>query len=219
MGWGVPWPSGGKVSEQMNNEPLLNPEHFREDQRKIVGAIEKLRYDPRNGEPYEGSSEKAGRHFIKADTGPILTLLTAQAAPEHVISLGTAYGFGDLYALLGAPKAHLTTYEFNPDVAREAQEIFDNAEVSAQVVPGKIPENIDLLAGKPPAGILIIDHNKGDYLPDFLGILPYLAPGATVAADNVNDRRLETSDFVEYMYDHYKPTIYPTQAGLLVAQV
>lgn len=197
---------------------LLQPEQFPEDRRAIVEAIEKVREHPGHGEPYEGSSEKSGRHPVKPDTTAILATETMRAQPNHIVEMGTAYGFSTLYLGYGAPQAHITTFEFDERVAEEAQEILDGAGLDADVVPGTVEELGDTaLLEKDPVDFVFIDHNKGSYLPDFKKIEKYLKPGATILADNVNDRREECQDFVDYMVENYGAIIIPTGAGLLVA--
>ena len=64
-----------------------------------------------------------------------------------------------------------------------------------------------------------MDHDKGSYLKDFQLLEPKLPPGAVILADNVNDRRSECADFVDYMQQKYGATILATECGLLVAQI
>jgi predicted O-methyltransferase YrrM len=206
--------------KERNKVPLLKPEHFPKDKRRIVEAIEAVRDHPGHGEPYEGSSEKAGRHPVKPDTTAILAQEAKRKQPTHIVEMGTAYGFSTLYLGYGAPKAHITTFEFDPRVAEEAQGTLDGAGLDAEVVPGTVEEFAEgVLAGQPPIDMVFIDHNKGSYLTDFKTIEPHLAPGALILADNVNDRRAECQDFVDYMTEQYGADIVPTGAGLLVANV
>lgn len=208
----------GEQLKEGGNMPLLDANQFPEGVRPIVEAIEQVREHPGHGEPYEGSSEKAGRHPVKPDTTAILANETMRAQPEHIVEMGTAYGFSTLYLGYGAPNAHITTFEFDPRVAEEAQGILDGAGLDAEVVPGTVEEFGDkVLMEKPPIDFVFIDHNKGSYLPDFKKIEKYLKPGAVILADNVNDRRAECQAFVDYMIENYGAVIIPTGAGLLVA--
>lgn len=66
--------------------------------------------------------------------------------------------------------------------------------------------------------MFFVDHDKKQYLPHFQAIEPSLAPSALIVADNVNDRRAECGDFVDYVLGKHNGTILPTEAGLLVAR-
>lgn len=199
---------------------VLDPSLFPDNKRKIVEMIERIRNHPGHGQPYKGSSEKAGRHPIKPDTTAILAREVKARKPKHIVEMGTAYGFSTLYLGFGQPDAKITTYEFDPEVAEEAQGYLDEAGLNAEVVPGKVEDHVDVLAdGRPLVGVLFMDHNKGSYLADFQAVEPCLSPDAVILADNVNDRRDECQDFVDYMFENYGAEIIPTQAGLLVAEV
>ena len=200
----------------MSMQPVLNVEHFPESQRKVIELIEHLR--GKGGEEYAGSTELARRNPVKDDTGPLLTFLAGNQNPMRILEMGTAYGLSAAYLALGAPGTKIVTVEFDPDVAIEAQENLDSAEINAEVFPGTVTQYVAQVKGG-KFGAVFIDHDKKSYLPDFLAVKGQLIPGALVVADNVNDRRAETLDFVEYMYDKYQPTILPTQAGLLVARI
>lgn len=206
-----------EVLKENQGARVLDVNHFPEEKRQIVELIEEVRDHPGHGEPYEGSSEKAGRHPVKPDTTAILSTYAKLKEPRHIVEMGTAYGFSTLYLGFGSPKSHITTYEFDQRVAAEAQEILDRAGLDADVVPGTVGENIRRLDMKPFVDLVFIDHNKGSYLIDFKAIEKYLAPNAIILADNVNDRRSECQDFVSYMEEKYGAEIIPTGAGLLVA--
>lgn len=213
----------------MTDEPLLNPEHFPPEKRKIIALIERAVRNPRNGEHYEGQgasagSEKAGRHPVKPDTTVLLTKMAEDrrselGRPLHIVEFGVAFLVSGSYLLFGAPDSRYTGYEFGEDVAQAAQAELDEADIQAQIIPGMVEDNIDALKDLPPIDILTVDHNKGSYLPDTLAALPHMAPGGLILGDNVNDRRSECQDFVDYFVENYGAEILPTQAGLLVARV
>lgn len=208
----------------------LNPEQFPEERRKLVELIQDSVNHPRNGEPYEGqgaSAEtgKAGRHPVKADTTTVLTLFaenqrTKADRPIHIVEFGVAFLVSGSYLIYGAPDSKYTGWEFGDDVAQEAQERLTAADIDAEVVPTMVEDTLDeVMMEKPPIDILTIDHNKASYLPDFKKAEKFLAPGALILCDNVNDRRAECQDFVDYVTKKYGGEILPTQAGLLVATV
>lgn len=195
----------------------MNLELFREDQREILKVIERIR--GQGGEEYSGGSELARRNPVKADTAPILTAYAAIKRPQNVFEMGTAYGFSALHIGLGSPESQIYTIEFNGDVAVEAQQNLDDAGLKSEVYPGTVVEYLDRLDEDTKYDFVFIDHDKKSYIRDFLLVEQRLAPGALILADNVNDRRRECGDFVDYMIEKYDATILPTEAGLLVAHV
>lgn len=205
------------MSEQMAAEVILNPDHFPPDQRRIVEIIERVR--GHGGEAYEGSTDLARRNPVKPDTAPILTAYANMYLPKRVFEMGTAYGFSALHIGLGCRVSQIDTVEFDDAVAQEAQDTLREAGLKAMVFPGTVQQGIAFLPEDARYDMVFIDHDKKSYLPDFLAIEPFLNPGCIVLGDNVNDRRAETADFVEYMQNEYGATIMPTQAGLLVATV
>lgn len=210
-------------------EEMFELEHFPESKHKILKLIQKAVNNPRNGEPYEGqgaSAEtgKAGRHPVKADTTVALTLFAEQrraevGRPLHIVEYGVAFLVSGSYLLFGAPDSKYTGYEFGEDVAEEARGNLNEAGVDNLIVAGLVENNIDVLKQLPPIDILTVDHNKASYLPDTIAALPYMAEGGLILGDNVNDRRAECQDFVDYFTENYGAEILPTQAGLLVARV
>lgn len=210
--------------------PTFNPEQFPEEKRHLIELIEDSINHPRNGEAYEGqgaSAEtgKAGRHPVKPDTTTVLTLFAENKRQEldrplHIVEFGVAFLVSGSYLLYGAPDSKYTGWEFGDDVAKEAQERLTKIGVDAELVPTKVEDTLDeVMMEKPPIDILTIDHNKASYLPDFKKAEKYLAPGALVLVDNVNDRRAECQDFIDYVTEKYGCEILPTQAGLLIVRM
>lgn len=205
------------MTEFMSSERFLNPEHFPEADRKILAAIEKVRGI--GGEAYDGTTELARRNPVKPDTAPLLSAYTGMREPGQIFEMGTAYGFSALHLALGNHGSRILTVEFDPEVAATAQATLDEAGVDALVMPHSVQEVVASLAPETRFDMVVIDHDKASYLADFRALEPFLADGALVLADNVNDRRAECGDFVEYMQTHFNfCQIIPTQAGLLVAE-
>lgn len=194
---------------------------FPEKDHQLLAVIAEL--DGKGGEEYEGGSEMARRNPVKADTAPALTGFTSAYRPQRVLEMGTAYGFSTLHFVLGNRASRVDTVEFYPDVAEQAQANFERAGADKVTVHAtSVGEYAEVLAQEPVPdrfSMVFIDHDKSRYLEDFMAVENHLAPGCVVLADNVNDRRGECGDFVDYVVDKYPTTIIPTQAGLLVATI
>lgn len=215
-------------AEKPEGEKMFELSHFPEEKHEILKLIERAVNNPRNGEHYEGQgasagNEKAGRHPVKPDTTVLLSKIaedrrSATDRHLHIVEFGVAFLVSGSYLLFGAPDSHYTGYEFGEDVAELADEELTRAGIAHTIIAGMVEDNIDRLKDLPPIDILTVDHNKGSYLPDTLAALPYMAEGGLILGDNVNDRRAECQDFVDY-FEERGAEILPTQAGLLVYQV
>ena len=209
-------------------QQMFELSHFPEEKHEILKLIDRAVNNPRNGEHYEGQgasagNEKAGRHPVKPDTTVLLSKFAEDRRAEvdrplHIVEFGVAFLVSGSYLLFGAPDSHYTGYEFGEDVAEAAGEELTRAGIEHTIFAGMAEDYIDQLADLPPIDILTVDHNKGSYLPDTLAALPFMAEGGLILGDNVNDRRSECQDFVDY-FEEQGAEILPTQAGLLVARV
>lgn len=169
----------------------------------------------KGGESY---SDKGHRNPIRKDTNEVLTALTIAADPRVVVELGTAYGTSTLCIAKGLtqPYGFIRTFELSPEVAEESQALFDSLDVNARVVAGPFdPKDLPTVT----IDMLFLDHEKGKYLEHFQVIEPFMRANALVIADNVNDRRSECGDFVDYMLATYRTTIIHNECGLLVARL
>jgi len=204
---------------QPKGEPMLDLNMFPERQYRILAVIERIR--GQGGEEYQGSGStehKSRRNPVREDTAPLLQAYAALLKPRQIFEMGTAYGFSTLHLGLGSSQSRIITVEFETDVASEAQANLDEAGLEAFVFHGTAESAIRTTVPKPD--LVFMDHDKGSYLKDFQLLEPRLVPGALILADNVNDRRSECADFVDYMFAKYPDTeILATECGLLVARV
>lgn len=196
-------------------KPVLSKEHFPEQLHQIIDVIERVR-----GEGGEAYDEEGGRRNpVKPDTAPILSQLVKKHEAFSIFEMGTAYGFSALHLGFGNPNAEIVSVEFDPEVAEEAQKNLDDAGLRSKVIPREVYRVVADLPRSAIFDMVFIDHRKDLYLPDFQAIEPFLSSNALIVADNVNDRRAENGNFVEYVLDKYGGYILPTEAGLLVTEV
>lgn len=207
-----------KMSESKKGDQVNKIEVFNEREQAILRALESI--SDLGGEEYSGSTEKARRNPIKADTGPLMSEYARLKQPRHVLDIGTAYGKSLLYLGLGNPDAVFSGFEFDADVAKAAQRTVTEAGLNATVYPGTFEDMLaDAIQTGGKVDLASFDHDKKTYLPDFERLEEHLAPGALILADNVLDRYEECSDFVNYVLAKYGGHIVPTEAGLLVATI
>jgi predicted O-methyltransferase YrrM len=187
--------------------------------QQVLAVIEKIRV--LGGEQY---GESAWRNPIRQDTGPILQAVVAAVRPKTILELGTGYGLSTCYLALGDPHAIIHTVEFDKSVAEQAGEHFQQAGIDSQIrqwicsseeAIRQIPHEIPL------PDLVFVDHAKRPYKDDVRAIIERCSgKQILILADNVEDRKQELSDFLEWFGGiAVTSTIVPTQCGLLVAWV
>lgn len=195
---------------------------FPERDRAIIAVMDEIAL--LGGEEYAGGTKEARRNPVKPDTAPALTALANVLHPGRILEFGTARGYSGLCLLLGSRMSQLDTIEFDGEVAKEAQGNFERAGVDAQatVFPMDVEQFVAGGHGVDAGyNMLVIDHDKTHYNPDFQRVLAagLLAPGCKLVVDNINDRRAECQDLVDFVAENYEYTIAQTQAGLLIADI
>ncbi|GAB4209812.1 MAG: hypothetical protein Fur006_69870 [Coleofasciculaceae cyanobacterium] len=187
--------------------------------QNVLAVIEKIRV--LGGEQY---GERAWRNSIRRDTGPILQALVCAAQPKTILELGTGYGLSTCYLALGNSETIIHTVEFDRVVAEQAAKHFQLAGISHQIQQwvchssdaiAKIPLEI------PNPDFVFIDHAKPPYKEDVSAIVAR-GDGREIllVADNVEDRKQELEDFLEWIPSiALNLTVISTECGLLVARV
>ena len=192
--------------------------------KRIQTVIDRLEAMPKQGERYDGGTEKARRNPIRADTGWLLYSYMLASKPFYALEIGTAFGLSTCYLGAGLRNsgAMIHTIEFDPEVAKTAQANLDEAGINAKVWSGDALKVIPCMKGKLVAkfGLVFLDADKASYLRYYRALVEnnLLMPNVVILADNVLDRASEVKDFMAFMQD-YPHTVIPTECGLLVASI
>jgi caffeoyl-CoA O-methyltransferase len=185
----------------------------------------------------EAIEEAAGTDvpIVDRDSGRVLSALAA--GRRRIVEVGTAFGFSTLWLALGQP-AGGTIATIDPDRSRtdRARGWWREAGIADERITVVTAKALEAFAADEPAlagpfDLAFIDALKPEYAAYLEALVPRLAPGALVLADNVlwsgrvadpanddaNTRALRAFDEAVLRDPRFVATILPVGDGLLVA--
>lgn len=119
--------------------------------------------------------------------GRLLKMLTRMVAPRRILELGAFSGYSTLcYAEGMPPDAELFTIEVDDEVADDLRAEFDTSPWADRIHlhVGDALDIIPTLSAHEPWDMVFIDANKRQYADYYRLLLPRLAPGGYIIADN-----------------------------------
>jgi predicted O-methyltransferase YrrM len=173
--------------------------------------------------------------ILDRDSGRVLAALAA--GRRRIVEVGTAYGYSTLWMALGQP-ADGTIMTIDPDRARTdlARGWWREAGIADKRITVVTAKALEAFAAGDPAlagpfDLAFIDALKPEYQGYFDALVPRLAPGAIVVADNVlwsgrvtdaaitdpDTNALRDFDAVVLGDPRFTATILPVGDGLLIA--
>ena len=183
----------------------------------------------------EAAAAPGGIPIVDRDSGRVLAALAA--GRRRIVEVGTAYGYSTLWLALGQP-ADGTIVTIDPDRERTdlARGWWREAGIAAERITVVTAKALEAFQSADPAldgpfDLAFIDALKPEYTGYLEALMPRLAPGALVLADNVlwsgrvadptqNDRdtaALRAFDTAVLADPRFNATILPVGDGLLVA--
>jgi caffeoyl-CoA O-methyltransferase len=117
--------------------------------------------------------------------GRFLEMLVFAARPQNVLEIGTFSGYSSLAMAAGLPPGgKITSCELSPVHAEAARRHIAGSPYAEriEVIEGPAIDTVKSLSG--PFDFVFIDADKGSYLAYYEAVLPKLAPGGLIAADN-----------------------------------
>lgn len=119
--------------------------------------------------------------------GRLLKMLTRMVAPRRILELGAFSGYSTLCYAEGMPAdAELFTIEVDDEVADDLRAEFDASPWGDRIHlhVGDALDIIPTLSAHEPWDMVFIDANKRQYADYYRLLLPRLAPGGYIIADN-----------------------------------
>jgi caffeoyl-CoA O-methyltransferase len=169
----------------------------------------------------DGTPKAARLRQIPPETGRFLALLAAGAPPGPVVEIGASGGYSGLWLALACRKRgdHLTTFDFDAEKARRAQESFTAAGMldHARVVLGDARQHLpefDTIA------FCFLDVEKDIYSECYDLVVPRLASGGYLVVDNAISHQEELSEFLQHAQADVRvdALVVPVGKGLLVCR-
>jgi caffeoyl-CoA O-methyltransferase len=117
--------------------------------------------------------------------GRFLEMLVFARRPRQVLEIGTFSGYSSLAMAAGlGPDGRITTCELSPVHAEAARRHIASSPYAdrIEVIEGPAIDTVRALPG--PFDFVFIDADKTSYLAYYEAVLPKLAPGGIIAADN-----------------------------------
>jgi predicted O-methyltransferase YrrM len=169
----------------------------------------------------DGTPRQKRLRQIPPETGKFIALLAASAPPGSLVEIGTSAGYSALWLALVCQQTgrSLTTYEILPEKAALASQTFQQAGVEAFV---NLVEGDALLhlPGHAEIAFCFLDAEKEIYNACYEIVVPIMAPGGWLVADNaINHRQVLQPMLERAMSDErLDAMIVPVGKGLLVCR-
>ena len=141
---------------------------------------------------------------ITRDTGRLLWILTRKLHAPRILEVGTSNAFSTIWLADAARAAggRVTTLENNPAKVALARANLTRAGVEGvvDILEGDAAASIASLPG--PFDLIFLDADRASYLGYLEQIVPKLAPGALLVADNVTSHASELQDYMARVKSH-----------------
>jgi len=139
----------------------------------------------------------APQMMVGALEGRVLEMLVYALRARWVLEIGTFSGYSSLSMAPGLPPGgHITSCELSPVHAAAARAHIAGSPYAnrIEVIEGPALATVENLEG--PFDFVFIDADKTNYLAYYEAVLPKLAPGGLIAADNTlwSGRVVDESD-------------------------
>ncbi|MFN8499475.1 MAG: class I SAM-dependent methyltransferase [Anaerolineae bacterium] len=187
--------------------------------KDIVALMRELERRDRD-ERAQGVPREMRARNLKPETGRLLNLLIRAARSRRIVEVGTSNGYSTLWLAEAAQAVggRVTTLELRPERHSEALDNFARVGL-ADTVDARLGDAHALIPTLPDGfDLAFIDAEKDDYVPLAEALLPKVAPGGLLVADNITSHA-ETAAYVDFV--NAQPTlvtsIIPIGTGISVS--
>jgi caffeoyl-CoA O-methyltransferase len=163
-----------------------------------------------------------GQLAVSEEDGRFLRLLVTSSGSRRALEIGAASGYSAIWIGLGLRETGgtLTTIEYDPERAREAQANIARAGLSdiVKVVPGDAFKAIPAIAGE--FDFVFLDAWKRDYQKFFDLVFPRMPERGLFVAHNVLNKKDEMGDFLRTIDSHpqlFTTIVAPSGEGVSVS--
>ncbi len=158
---------------------------------------------------------------IPPETGQFIALLAGAAPPGEYIEIGTSAGYSTLWLALACRLGgrKIITYEILDDKAELARATFCLAEVG-DVVDFVHDNALNHLPNLKNISFCFLDAEKEIYLECFEAVVPRMAPGGILVADNAINHKATLRPMLDQALsdERIDALIVPVGNGLLVCR-
>jgi caffeoyl-CoA O-methyltransferase len=133
-------------------------------------------------------SQRPGSMSVPFEDGRLLRILAESIGAQHVVEIGTSFGYSGLWlalALVGTG-GRLTTFEIDPARQARARANFEKAGVLPRMTLVVGDAHAEVTKVKPPLDMVFSDADKEGYLDYFQKLSPVLRPGGLFVTHNID---------------------------------
>ncbi len=133
-------------------------------------------------------AKEKGNPVLREKSFELLLKTAKENKSTNILEIGTNVGLSGIALLKELPKARLTGIEISEEIRKEALENYKRfgVEDRAKIFLGDAKEILPMLSGK--YDFIFLDGPKGQYIQYLPMIMPLLADGGILFADNVLHR-------------------------------
>jgi predicted O-methyltransferase YrrM len=176
----------------------------------------------------EEEARKRDFPIVDRIVGQLLSVLASLKKPELVVELGSGFGYSAYWFARAMEGGRIVLTDREKGNIESAKATFELAGL-ADMAEFHVGEAMEAAKNYREIDILFVDHDKAEYKDSVETLLPNLAPGAMIIADNTlwqgkvlterDEDTLGILAFNEFMFSHegFNTTLLPIRDGVLVA--
>lgn len=144
----------------------------------------------------EEYAEKNSIPIVEPETARFLSVMTRIIKPEKILEVGCAIGYSAILMAKAEKKAHITTLEYNSDMAKEARKNIKMAQLSdrVEVVEADAKDYLSYMEEDGVFDMIFLDGPKAHYVYMLDDCVRLLRRGGVIISDNVFYKGMTVDD-------------------------